>query len=167
MKTRTLAPTSPSVAAQVAALPTLSLGDLHALWRRLFEGDALSHNRPFLERRIAYKLQDNAFRTVDPTLLDRNQRRIRALINTESTRTGENDRSLIPGTVFTREYHGVSHRVVVAADGQLEYAGRRYASLSKIAREITGTRWSGPLFFGMRAIKTDKPKASTKRVGSR
>ena len=57
----------------------------------------------------------------------------------------------IPGTVITREYRGQMHRVVVGTDGQYEFEGRRYPTLSMIAREITGTRWSGPLFFGLKA----------------
>jgi len=53
------------------------------------------------------------------------------------------------GTRLIREWQGEVHRVTVL-DGGFEYRGRRYASLSRIAREITGTRWSGPLFFGLR-----------------
>jgi len=55
-----------------------------------------------------------------------------------------------PGTVLIREWHGVSHRVTVLADGVL-LRGARYRSLSEVARKITGTRWSGPRFFGLRA----------------
>ena len=56
----------------------------------------------------------------------------------------------IPGTVLIREYKGVEHRVTVTHDGQFEYQGCVYRSLSRIAREITGAQWSGPLFFGLR-----------------
>lgn len=55
------------------------------------------------------------------------------------------------GTVLTREYQGVEHRITVTLDGQYDFEGRLYPSLSMIAREITGTRWSGPLFFGLKA----------------
>ena len=55
-----------------------------------------------------------------------------------------------PGSVLIREWHGVSHRVTVLADGVL-LRGARYRSLSEVARKITGTRWSGPRFFGLRA----------------
>jgi hypothetical protein len=55
-----------------------------------------------------------------------------------------------PGSVLIREWHGVSHRVTVLDDGVL-LRGARYRSLSAVARQITGTRWSGPRFFGLRA----------------
>ena len=58
--------------------------------------------------------------------------------------------SVAPGTVLIREWHGVSHRVTVLTDGVL-LRGTRYRSLSAAARKITGSRWSGPRFFGLRA----------------
>ena len=56
----------------------------------------------------------------------------------------------IAGTELIRVYAGAEHRVRVLPDDEFEYAGKRYPSLSMIAREITGTRWSGPAFFGLR-----------------
>jgi hypothetical protein len=58
--------------------------------------------------------------------------------------------SVAPGTVLIREWHGVSYRVTVLADG-VQLRGARYRSLSEVARKITGSRWSGPRFFGLRA----------------
>ena len=58
--------------------------------------------------------------------------------------------SVAPGTVLIREWHGVSHRVTVLKDG-VQLRGTRYRSLSAVARKITGSRWSGPRFFGLRA----------------
>ena len=55
-----------------------------------------------------------------------------------------------PGTVLIREWHGVGHQVTIGADGVL-YRGERYGSLSEVARLITGARWSGPRFFGVKA----------------
>ncbi len=60
------------------------------------------------------------------------------------------------GTLLTREYRGIAYKVVVTADGQYDFEGRLFPSLSMIAREITGTRWSGPLFFGLKAPSTPK-----------
>lgn len=68
-------------------------------------------------------------------------------------------------TLLTREYRGVAYRVAVTADGQYEFEGRMFPSLSMIAREITGTRWSGPVFFGIKPISTPKQKA--KKGGQR
>ena len=143
--------TPPSVAAQVAGLPTLPMAEIKALWQQLFGTDAPTHNRQFLERRLAYRLQEDAFRKVDPGLLERNRPRIDALIETGKNTQRDRDYRPVAGTVLTREYRGVVHRVVATADGQYDFEGRSYPSLSMIAREITGTRWSGPLFFGLKA----------------
>lgn len=165
MKASTVPPIPPSVVAQIAGLPDLSMDEIKALWRRLFGNDNPTPNRQFLERRIAYKLQEIEFRKVDPNLLERNKRRIEALMETGKVRKLDRDIRLMPGTVLTREYQGIEHRVAVAQDGQYEFEGRRYPSLSMIAREITGTRWSGPLFFGVKAPV--KQKNSKKQGGRR
>lgn len=159
MKASTVPPTPPSVVARIAGLPDLSMDEIKSLWRQLFGKDTTTSNRQFMERRIAYKLQEIEFRKVDPNLLERNKRRIKALLETGKVRKLDRDIRLMPGTVLTREYQGIEHRVTVAQDGQYEFEGRRYPSLSMIAREITGTRWSGPLFFGVKApAKAKNPK---------
>jgi len=165
MKASTVPPTPPSVVARIAGLPDLSIEEMRALWRELFGSENPTPNRQFMERRIAYKLQEIEFRKVDPNLLERNKRRIKALMETGKVRKLDRDIRLMPGTVLTREYQGVEHRVAVAQDGQYEFEGRRYPSLSMIAREITGTRWSGPLFFGVKAPA--KQKNSKKQGGRR
>jgi Protein of unknown function (DUF2924) len=149
-----------SVTAQIARLPQLPMAEIKTLWRMLYGTDNPTHNRQFLERRIAYKLHENAFRTVDPDLLERNARRIQALIETGEAPKPDRRVRLLPGTVLTREYRGIEHHVAVTQDGQYEYQGRAYPSLSMIAREITGTRWSGPLFFGLRGPARAKPKTA-------
>jgi hypothetical protein len=58
----------------------------------------------------------------------------------------------VVGTQLIREWRGIEHRVTVLADG-FEWEGRRYKSLSAVTRAITGTRWNGPVFFGLRAGK--------------
>jgi hypothetical protein len=143
--------TQPSVAAQVVSLPSLPMAEIKALWQQLFGTEVPTRNRQFLERRLAYRLQEEAFRAVDPALLERNRRRIDALIETGKNPRRERDYRPVAGTVLTREYRGVVHRVVATADGHYDFEGRSYPSLSMIAREITGTRWSGPLFFGLKA----------------
>jgi Protein of unknown function (DUF2924) len=57
---------------------------------------------------------------------------------------------LKPGAALVREWHGRTHTVLVLAEGGFEHAGKRYASLTEVARAITGARWSGPRFFGLR-----------------
>jgi len=149
-----------SVTAHIARLPQMPMAEIKALWRKLYGRENPTHNRQFLERRIAYKLQEIEFRTVDAELLERNARRIQALIETGKAPKRDRELRLLPGTVLTREYRGVEHHVAVTQDGQYEYQGRRYPSLSMIAREITGTRWSGPLFFGLKGPAKAKPKAA-------
>ncbi len=164
MKASTVPPTPPSVVARIAGLPDLSIEEMRVLWRELFGSDNPTPNRQFMERRIAYKLQEIEFRKVDPNLLERNKRRIKALMETGKARKLDRDIRLVPGTVLTREYQGIEHRVAVAQDGQYEFEGRRYPSLSMIAREITGTRWSGPLFFG---VKAPARQRNSKKQGGR
>ncbi|MGH9893310.1 MAG: DUF2924 domain-containing protein [bacterium] len=154
-------PTPPSVAAQIARLPELPMTEIRALWKRLYDREAPIHGRRFLEKRIAYKLQEIEFRKVNPGLLERNRRRIEALIEAGEKKKPERGVRLMAGTVLTREYQGVEHRVTVIQDGRYDFEGRLYPSLSMIAREITGTRWSGPLFFGLKA--TTKPKNGGRR----
>ena len=157
--------TPPSVAAQIARLPELSMSEIRALWQKLVGGDTPTHNRQFLERRIAYRLQEVEFRKVDANLLDRNQRRIASLVETGKVKRRDRDYRPAAGTVLVREYKGVEHRVIATADGQYDFQGRMFPSLSMIAREITGMRWSGPLFFGLRPPSNAKTKPSSKKRG--
>lgn len=149
---------------RIVQLPELPITDLKALWLELFGSAPTTHSRTFLVRRIAYQLQENEFRKVNPELLEQNKKRIEFLIEQEKIKEhsskNDSDYTLIPGTVLTREYQRVEHCVVVTEDSQFEYQGRRYKSLSVIAREITGTRWSGPLFFGLKTL----PKPTTKKT---
>ncbi|WP_054075404.1 DUF2924 domain-containing protein [Comamonas testosteroni] len=153
--------TPPSVASQIARLPDLSMQEIKHLWQRLFGRDTPTHNRQFLERRIAYRLQEVEFRKVDTNLLERNKRRIASLVETGKVKKRDRDYRPAAGTILTREYQGVEHHVIVTQDGQYDFQGRMYPSLSMIAREITGTRWSGPLFFGLKAPAT--PKTASKK----
>ena len=109
--------TPPSVAAQIARLPELPMAEIRALWQKLVGGDTPTHNRQFLERRIAYRLQEAEFRKVDANLLDRNQRRIASLVETGTVKKRDRDYRPAAGTVLVREYKGVEHRVIATADG--------------------------------------------------
>ncbi len=142
--------TPPSVVARIVQLPELPMGDIKSLWKELFRADTPTHNRQFLERRIAYRLQEIEFRKVDRNLIDRNKRRIQQIIDTGKNKALSAKTRLMPGTVLTREYQGHEYRVMAIADYQFEFEGRLYSSLSRIAREITGTQWSGPVFFGLK-----------------
>ncbi|WP_288132453.1 DUF2924 domain-containing protein [Accumulibacter sp.] len=157
--------TPPSVLAQIARLPELPMPEIKTLWQKLFGAATPNYNRPFLERRIAYRLQEVEFRKVDANLMERNQRRIESLLETGEVRKRDRDTRPAVGTVLTREYRDVEYCVVATADGQYEFNGRMYPSLSMIAREITGTRWSGPLFFGLKGPA--KPETSARKGAQR
>ena len=154
---------SQSVVAQIAGLSDLPMAEIKSLWIRLFVSENPTHNRQFLERRIAYKLQEVEFRKVGASTLDRNKRRIQAIVETGKIKKRDRDYRPMAGTVLIREYQGTEYRVIATADGQYDYEGRMYPSLSMIAREITGTRWSGPLFFGLKAPATQR--ISTRKGG--
>lgn len=160
-------PTPASVTAQIAQLPGMPMPDIKKLWQRLFGSEPPTHNRQFLERRIAFKLQEVEFRKENSAQLERNKRRIDALINHGKMQKREPAYQPAAGTVLKREYRNVEYLVVAMADGQYEFQGRVFASLSVIAREITGTRWSGPLFFGLRDRPTPKSKTKEKNKGKK
>lgn len=129
----------------------LTPGQRQAEIAPLFGAERPGHSRRFVEKRIAYRWQEIEFRKTDRNLIDRNQRRIDELIATGSLgRYGPGSAPMV-GTVLTRHHGGIDHQVTVLGEDGYEYQGRRYASLSVIAREITGTRWSGPAFFGLRS----------------
>lgn len=148
--------TSQAIIAKIAALPDMPMDDIKALWKSLFGTDNPTHNRQFLERRIAYRLQEIEFRKVDRVLMDRNKRRIQQIIESGKNKKSDRDLQLAAGTILIREYHGKEFQVMVSVDGQYEYEGRPYRSLSRIAKEITGTAWSGPVFFGLKIKSTAK-----------
>ena len=142
--------TTASMAARIAQLADWSWSDLAKEWHRLFGADPPVSNRRFVEKRIAHRWQEVEFAKTDRALLDRNRRRIDELVATGTLTRHRVGAVPVAGTELVRLYAGVEHRVQVLADGAFEYAGTRYRSLSMIARKITGTQWSGPLFFGLR-----------------
>lgn len=156
MATQKSAATQPTAVAQIACLHQLPFPEIKAIWRKLFNGETPTQNRKFLERRIAYRLQENEFRKVDPGLLDSNRKKIAMLIETGKIKNRDRDYRPAAGTLLTREYQGKQHEVIATADGQYEFEGRAYGSLSMIAREITGSRWSGPVFFGLKDYAAKK-----------
>jgi len=138
-----------SVAAQVAALPTLPMTELWVLWDRFFPRRPDKVNRAYVESRVAYKLQEEAFGGLDPEI---RRRLINIGIRHSKIKQPRKAREieLAPGTVLIREWGNRDHHVRVTADGTFEYEGRPFRSLSAVARHISGSSWSGPLFFGLR-----------------
>lgn len=134
-----------SIIARLAALKTASTPELKAMWRELFEKDAPSCSRPYLESRLAYRIQELAF----GGLSKGTKKRLTDMAAAQGGKCATKPTAFSVGTMFKREWHGNIYKVTVLADGY-EYEGKRYKSLSRVAREITGTHWSGHAFFGLR-----------------
>ena len=139
-----------TVLQSLAAIKSASTESLKARWRQLFETVPPPYNRRFLESRLTYRIQELAYGGLKSETL----RRLEAMgedldggnIVQRRIRT---DRMPIPGTRLVREWQGAEYTVTVRRDG-FEWQGRPYKSLSAIARAITGTRWNGWLFFGLK-----------------
>jgi hypothetical protein len=143
-------PATPSVLARLAALKSAPMPDLKQQWRDLFETEPPPFNRRFLESRLAYRIQELAYGGLKPETVKRLEELGEQLVAWKGGRARINaERKPIAGTRLIREWHGVEHCVTVR-DADYEYAGRPYKSLSSIARAITGTRWNGWVFFGLR-----------------
>ena len=145
-----------SVLAQLAALPEKTLPELKQLWRDLYDREPPSGNKPFLIKRLAYRIQELAY----GELSARAEAKLNVLIEEEDRRVKglpslRKDDRPIAGTRLIREWQGVEHVVAVLAEG-FEYEGCKYRSLSAIARAITGTRWNGPLFWGLRTQRSGR-----------
>jgi hypothetical protein len=135
----------------LSRLPTLDLGELRELWCQLYKTEAAPRlSRELLVRAVAYRMQEVA--SGGPRLELRRQLRQIALELQQTGRLRIRPR-LKPGTRLMREWRGGSHEVLVLDDG-FSWRGTRYHSLSAIARRITGTAWSGPLFFGLRSNRS-------------
>ncbi len=135
---------------QLAALKILPTSELKRRWRELFETEPPPYNRRFLESRLAYRIQELAYGGLKPETVARLEALGEQLDGGKPgvRKLRSSDRP-IAGTRLIREWQGVEHCVTVR-DNDYEYQGRPYQSLSAVARAITGTRWNGPVFFGMR-----------------
>jgi hypothetical protein len=140
--------TSIDLAGTLAWLSTATIFELRGEWRRLHRAPPpMRLSRDLLMRGITYKLQERRLGGLSKSLL----RRLEG-VNVESEARSAHKRppiSLKGGTRLIREWRGVTHTVLVQAQG-FEWNGRRYRSLTIIAHKITGALWSGPRFFGLR-----------------
>ena len=132
----------------IAALKFRSYGDLRFAWRRAYRNNPPKFlSRDLLELGIAWKLQERAFGGLSLTA-KRQLDEVAGAIGAKSDIAKIRRVSLRPGARLIREWAGEVHEVLVTEDGFL-WRGKSWRSLSVIAREMTGTRWSGPRFFGL------------------
>jgi hypothetical protein len=141
----------------LSRLPALEIGELRQQWRGLYKTQAPPNlSRDLLVRAVAHRMQELALGGLRPE-----PRRQLLRIAQQFKETGEARirarPELKPGTRLMREWQGRAYDVLVLDDG-FSWQNTRYRSLSAIARKITGTAWSGPLFFGL------KPNRPTRRV---
>ena len=142
-------PASGDLPAKLATLAELDAASLRKEWRRLYRSHPPKRTgRDLLARAVAYRLQERALGGLDAVT----KRKLRVFA--EQLKSGDGTVfdagiSLKPGAKLLREWHGETYSVTTLDEG-FEFNGRRYRTLSEIAREITGTHWSGPRFFGLK-----------------
>lgn len=130
--------TRPELEARIVALTQMGLAELRKVWRSEWGSPPKIRSTKLLRLMIAWRLQAAAEGGLEPAVR-------------RHMRTNHIPRRPLPavGTRLTREYLGVPYTVVIG-EGELQFAGRSYANLSEVARDITGTNWNGPRFFGLR-----------------
>ena len=137
------------IAGELARLSALTIFELRGEWRRLYRTPPpMRLSRDLLTRGITYKLRERLLGGLSEAIIRKLERLNTGLPENEA-RQSVPPISLKSGTRLVREWRGVTHTVLVHADG-FEWNGKHYRSLTIIAREITGAHWSGPRFFGLR-----------------
>jgi len=137
-----------TLAAEIAQLDGLGLEALRDLWRQRIGSPPHIASTEVTRLWLAWELQAQARGGYDPVT----RRRLKQLSNpskSDAPPTSPVSGALKPGTVMTREWGGTTHKVMVLEEG-FAWAGQNYRSLSEIATRISGTRWSGPRFFGLK-----------------
>ena len=138
------------VVARVAALRTASVTELKQMWREFFQQEAPPFNRRFLETRLAYRIQELAYGGLKRETVKRLEQLGQQLDGGQrEIRQRRVDSRPVAGTRLIRDWQGVPCEVIVGVD-HFEYQGRRYKSLSSIAKAITGTNRNGWTFFGLK-----------------
>ncbi len=146
---------SPATLAEaISELETLSKDDLRDYWHRYYGNSAPKRlGADLLLRGVAYAVQAEVVGGLKPAL----KRKLKRLARNLSQYGGSTPNARLsykPGTRLVRVWKGETHEVTIL-EGDFAWRGRRFDSLSRIAREITGTRWSGPAFFGLNDKKPD------------
>jgi hypothetical protein len=147
-----------TVLQELAELTTMPFSGLKDRWRALFGTEPPGYKREHMIRRLAYRIQELAYGGLPAQTKaeleriaeeDERQRR-----QARAGKRKPKGTQPLAGTRLIRVWNGKRH-VVTAVEGGFEYGGRRYKSLSAIAKAITGAHWSGPQFFGLRTPRKD------------
>jgi hypothetical protein len=154
-------PINPNVEAELEQLRTTPIASLRIRYRELFRIDPPKAFGPDLLRRsIAQRIQEKAYGGLPRETQRLLDRMIKATAGGGRGRI-EVPRQIKPGSELVRTWKGQTYKVTVVADGY-SYNGTKFTSLSEIANRITGTRWNGPKFFGLRSEDRGRDKASNK-----
>jgi len=148
MKQRSITPREQRSLDQLNAIQC-KVTALHDLKDAHFPRRPIHPNRKFLTSRLSHRFQELVFGTLPQStrerLADHGQQLSKIKSKTPLKAVA------MPGATLVREFDGKEYRVQVLADGRYEYNRQIYGSLSAIAKTITGTQWSGPAFFGLKA----------------
>lgn len=143
--------TRTTVLKQLSALKTMSLEELKTKWQELYGDEAPQYKTQFLIKKLAYRIQElyhGGLSTEAKNYISlRASSDPLATIQTKIPQARKVTEDLLPGTRFVRIWNDKRYEVIVREDG-FEFEGKLYRSLSAIARDITGTRWNGKVFFG-------------------
>lgn len=135
-----------SIIRQVIELENKSSSELRQIYKNLFTTEISSMaNKDQLRHKIAYRLQELEFGGLNSATKDK----LEAIAKGKTVISKTKHSDLLPGTKICKEYNNIDYQVEVTKDG-FEYNGQKWKSLSAIATKITGTKWNGPKFFGMR-----------------
>ena len=143
---------------RLEALGRMSPAELRALWRDTFKQAAPDGSPDLMARAIAYRWQERQHGGL-PTSVVRDIARLSRVLVRTGTLEKTDELSLKPGTRLVRDWNGRSLNVLVCDEG-FELDGRQYGSLTQIARDVTGSGWSGPRFFGLKKRKAPPNRAS-------
>jgi hypothetical protein len=159
MKSKVSATDPGALACEIVALSKTTPADLKSRWRALYGTEPPPRiSRDLLIRALAYRIQEQALGGLKPST-----RRLLVKVAADASARRPIQvapaPALTPGTVLLREWHGTQHQVIVREDGVV-FQGKRYKSLSQVAHRITGTKWSGPLFFGLKADRQEHADGS-------
>jgi len=144
-----------NILGQIAKLRSLSRRQLLDLWEKLYRRAAPTGiRRELMVPFLAYRTQELAYGGLKPATRSILRRIASGIENSSSSTDQIRQPRIQPGTRIFRQWRGETHEVVVTKSG-FEYRRINYRSLSEIARKITGTRWSGPAFFGLKTLRPD------------
>ena len=147
------------ISSEIARLLEVKVSELKDQWRAMYGNEPPPRSsKKFLISAIAYKIQEHAFGSLKSSVIRLLEHAAQNLGGTQTPPARQITRAKT-GTVLIREWQGKSHNVTVLERGVL-YRKKNYRSLSQVARLITGCRWSGPLFFGLRGRSKENSRGT-------